>query len=211
MNYKFKIGDKVRHSTYGKGIVKTIDFDDPILCYAVEFDKANDDLHDCSGHTHDIHGWWCKEDEIYPISDSNLITCYPDIHVSFNINKGITTAKFISPEGKTLKACIAKCDSYDAWDSYVGANIAIARLFNKDPQWDAWDEEYDMGDTVEWDTQVNGSGKFVCISAGYGNGKRIFTKGKIYEFKDYTMRDDCGTLVLTNTPEFENYFLKIVE
>lgn len=66
MNHKFKIGDKVRHSTYGKGIVKVIDFNDPILCYVIEFDKANDNLHSCGGLTCDLRGWWCKEDEIYP-------------------------------------------------------------------------------------------------------------------------------------------------
>lgn len=152
-----------------------------------------------------------KKMKFTPISDSNLITCYPDIHVSFNINKGITTAKFVAPDGKPLKTCVAKRDPDDSWDSYMGANIAIARLFNKDPKWDSWGEEYDMGDTVEWDAQVNGCGKYVCIGAGYGNDRRIFTKGKIYQVSDYVMRDDYGALVVANTREFENYFLKIVE
>lgn len=207
MNCKFKVGDRVKHPIFGKGIVKYIDSNDPILCYAVEFNKANDDLHNCGGRTYNNHGYWCVEDEIYPISASNLITCFPDIHVSFNITKGITTAKFISPEGKALKTCIAKRDPDDAWDSYIGANIAIARLFNKDPHWDDWDKSYDMSPTVEYRAQISNNGKFVCISETGG-----FTIGKIYKMENNVMTNDLGQKrMVGDEPDFEKHFLKIVE
>lgn len=203
MTDKFRVGDKVNHKKYGYGTVRGFSGD----YYIVEFEKAHPEMHTCNGSLRLCKGRYCDDHDLE--FASNVV--YPNIHIVFNPKKNLTIAKFVAPDGKILKTCVAKRDPDDAWDSYMGANIAIARLFNKNPKWNAWDEEYNMGDTVEWNAQANGSGKFVCINIGYGNGKRIFTKGKIYEVKDYTMRDDNGVLVNTNAPEFENYFLKIVE
>ncbi len=208
MNYKFKVGDRVKYWRFGKG---TIVVADDYNTYGVEFDCSDGVMHSCKGMTKNGHGWWCLENELSPVLSENS-PVYPDIHITFNPKKNLTVAKFVDPNiNKTLKTCIAKRDPDDAWDSYTGANIAIARLFSKDPQWNSWVESYDMADTVEWQEQISNNRKFVCINTGYGNGKREFTKGKIYEAKDGVMRDDYGSLVNTNTPEFENYFLKIVE
>ncbi len=203
MTNKFKVGDRVSHKRYGQGTIRGFSGD----YYITEFDNPHHEMHTCNGFLNLCKGRYCNDSEL----DFARVVMYPNIHISFSPKKSFTTAKFVTPDGKILKTCVAKCDPNDAWDSYTGANIAIARLFNKDPHWDIWDEEYVMDDTVEWDAQVNGYGKFVCINAGYGNDKRIFTKGRIYGVSDYVMKDDSGALVNTNAPEFENYFLKIVE
>lgn len=203
MTRNFKVGDRVKHSRYGCGMIRGFSGN----YYIVEFDNIHSSTHNCNGSIKSGKGRYCDDYDL----DFAPVVSYPDIHITFIPKKNLTTAKFIAPDGKVLKTCIAKRDPNDAWDSYMGANIAVARLFNKDPHWDSWDESYNMADTVEWEVQIGSNGKFVCINTGYGNGKRGFTKGKIYEAKDGAMRDDYGSLVNTDTYEFENYFLKIVE
>lgn len=56
MERKFKIGDKVIHDEYGKGIVKSIDDDN--VPYGVEFKKRTGyDARDCKKN----YGYWCSE------------------------------------------------------------------------------------------------------------------------------------------------------
>lgn len=64
--HTYKVGDRVRHDTYGNGTVKYVNG----RLYAVEFD-TNIGRHNCSllggPHTKDGHGWWCEKHELTPI------------------------------------------------------------------------------------------------------------------------------------------------
>lgn len=56
MKRLFKIGDRVIHNTYGKGVVKSID--DDSVPYGVEFkSRTGCDARDCKKN----HGYWCHE------------------------------------------------------------------------------------------------------------------------------------------------------
>lgn len=64
---KFKVGDRVKHKSWGKGTIRYID-NGHYLPYAVEFDEGFMAGDACGGSRKDKHGLWCNEDELKLVS-----------------------------------------------------------------------------------------------------------------------------------------------
>ena len=87
---------------------------------------------------------------------------------------GVTTTARKFDGKKVVKEAKAVCSKDDVFNFEVGANLAMERLMAEDKP-----KLY--------------NGKVVCVD-NKGN-ELCYTKGKIYEFKDGTGRDDLGLII----------------
>ena len=91
-----KVGDRVKNSVYGEGVIKYIDKSEE-LRYAVEFDYESVSLHSCKGHCNPQKGYWCDTKGI--LSDRERIELIKErndkkMHTSINFNPmGFTISK----------------------------------------------------------------------------------------------------------------------
>lgn len=201
----FKVGDRVSYPDFGIGTI--VEVDEGELPFLVNFDNYNPDLHTGNGNVPDGHGWWCNAEELI----LEGVKEFPDIRISFNTYNGQTKASFIQPDGKSLKTRCAYLNPSDDWDSFIGATIAVARLFNKRPEWNESKGTYSMKDTVEYKEQIVPDGKYVCISKPVGF-LSCLTVGKIYNILNGAIVADNGVRYdIGAAPDFKKYFLKIVE
>lgn len=66
-----KIGQRVRYVgaiSYIVGLIGTCVYIDTNRWVAVAFDSPLEVLHACEGHCKDNYGWWCKAEDLKPIS-----------------------------------------------------------------------------------------------------------------------------------------------
>lgn len=119
---KFKKGDRVKSIRYDftDGMTGTV-LGDSGEFIAVEFDNEDYNLHDCKHLNPEFNG---KAHRCYYILPKALILLNSKIHITFN---GLTTTAEYN--GKTATA---KCNPTDTFDNYIGAKIALDRLFGKE-------------------------------------------------------------------------------
>lgn len=122
------------------------------------------------------------------------------IGIVFPIQINRSGNKTIAYDPNTDKKAIARCHPDDTYDEYLGAKIALDRLFGREP----------FPEPVEEDKPEYYNGKVVLTNRVF---KDIgFTKGKIYEIVDGKIVSDLGETYptvnnLKNFKDVSNYFM----
>lgn len=102
---------------------------------------------------------------------------YPSIVITC---KGRKTKAVLKRSNEVLRCATASCHLEDDFDQYVGASIALGRLFDRPVDMDAYErtEHSDMSKPFE--------GKAVCVEKNESCPiSKRFTIGKVYEFSNY--------------------------
>lgn len=117
---------------------------------------------------------------------------YPSIVITC---KGQKTKAVLKRGDEVLRRATASCHLEDDFDQYVGASIALGRLFDRPVDMDAYErtEHSDMSKPFE--------GKAVCVekNESFPISKR-FTIGKVYEFSnEHVVGDNGGRYIAAST------------
>lgn len=124
---------------------------------------------------------------------------YPSIVITC---KGRKTKAVLKRGNEVLRRATASCHLEDDFDQYVGASIALGRLFDRPVDMDAYErtEHSDMSKPFE--------GKAVCVEKNKSCPiSTRFTIGKVYEFSnEYVVADNGGRYVAASTMD-ENWFV----
>lgn len=117
---KFKVGDRVSHTRYGAGTIRSLAQDRYV---GVEFDSQIGG-HDLTSAKLLVsikygHGWWCHPETLTLCEQPRSIIIYSD---------GTITTALLKEGKKTIKTAIAKCSPADTYDFETGARIAFDRL-----------------------------------------------------------------------------------
>lgn len=126
---KLKIGDRVIHKKFGKGIVKFIS---KVGMLGVRFDKFNILLHSLEGNCENCHGFYCHEHELTKIDNAlnNPKECktyeMPSYVDDKNVDKIIINEPCVIVFANGYKG-VAKCCPEDIFDEEIGYNIAHQR------------------------------------------------------------------------------------
>lgn len=110
---------------------------------------------------------------------------YPSIVITC---KGRKTKAVLKRGDEVLRRATASCHLEDDFDQYVGASIALGRLFGRPVDMDAYErtEHSDMSKPFE--------GKAVCVEKNKSCPiSTRFTIGKVYEFSNEHVVGDNGT------------------
>ena len=163
-NCKFKIGDKVRitgcrddgtdHLGGKIGTVVAVDFSD--ISVVVGDDPIP---------------WFIWNE------NATLISKAPKDKIVISHDGKTTTATLCREDG-TKKTATANCAPEDKFDFYVGAELVLKRLFNKE----------DVG-MQKPESPKYYAGKVVCVKS---ESTRDFTAGKVYTFVDGVVKDNRG-------------------
>ena len=114
---------------------------------------------------------------------------YPSIVITC---KGRKTKAVIRRGDEVLRRATASCHPEDDFDQYVGASIALDRLFDRPVDVDAHEHTKHSAMPKPFE------GKVVCVDKDEASliSKR-FTIGKVYEFKDGRVSGDNGVQFMT--------------
>lgn len=117
---------------------------------------------------------------------------YPSIVITC---KGQKTKAVLKRSNEVLRRATASCHLEDDFDQYVGASIALGRLFDRPVDMDAYErtEHSDMFKPFE--------GKAVCVEKNKSCPiSTRFTIGKVYEFSnEYVVGDNGNRYVTAST------------
>lgn len=122
---------------------------------------------------------------------------YPSIVITC---KGRKTKAVLKRSNEVLRRATASCHLEDDFDQYVGASIALGRLFDRPVDMDAYErtECYDMSKPFE--------GKAVCVEKNESIPiSKRFTIGKVYEFSNEYVVGDNGTRYVAGSTMDENW------
>lgn len=128
------------------------------------------------------------EDFVWPMA-SLMYT--DDQHTIVIYNKGTTTTAVEKVNGKEVKRATAKLHPEDDYKWETGRNLALNRLL--------YGTDYhpsEVAITPEEPKYYNG--KVVCLDIGLELFAKLYTVGKIYEFKDGIFLADNGKLFSEN-------------
>lgn len=117
---------------------------------------------------------------------------YPSIVITC---KGRKTKAVLKRGDEVLRRATASCHLEDDFDQYVGASIALGRLFDRPVDMDAYErtEHSDMFKPFE--------GKAVCVEKNKSCPiSKCFTIGKVYEFSnEHVVGDNGGRYIAAST------------
>ena len=122
---------------------------------------------------------------------------YPSIVITC---KGRKTKAVLKRSNEVLRRATASCHLEDDFDQYVGASIALGRLFGRPVDMDAYErtECSDMSKPFE--------GKAVCVEKNESIPiSKRFTIGKVYEFSNEYVVGDNGTRYVAGSTMDENW------
>lgn len=122
---------------------------------------------------------------------------YPSIVITC---KGRKTKAVLKRSNEVLRRATASCHLEDDFDQYVGASIALGRLFDRPVDMDAYErtECSDMSKPFE--------GKAVCVEKNESIPiSKRFTIGKVYEFSNEYVVGDNGTHYVAGSTMDENW------
>lgn len=122
---------------------------------------------------------------------------YPSIVITC---KGRKTKAVLKRSNEVLRCATASCHLEDDFDQYVGASIALGRLFDRPVDMDAYErtEHSDMSKPFE--------GKAVCVEKNESCPiSKRFTIGKVYEFSNEYVVGDNGTRYVAASTMDENW------
>lgn len=122
---------------------------------------------------------------------------YPSIVITC---KGRKTKAVLKRSNEVLRRATASCHLEDDFDQYVGASIALGRLFDRPVDMDAYErtECSDMSKPFE--------GKAVCVEKNESIPiSKRFTIGKVYEFSNEYVVGDNGTRYVAGSTMDENW------
>lgn len=122
---------------------------------------------------------------------------YPSIVITC---KGRKTKAVLKRSNEVLRRATASCHLEDDFDQYVGASIALGRLFDRPVDMDAYErtEHSDMSKPFE--------GKAVCVEKNESCPiSKRFTIGKVYEFSNEYVVGDNGTRYVAASTMDENW------
>ena len=122
---------------------------------------------------------------------------YPSIVITC---KGRKTKAVLKRSNEVLRRATASCHLEDDFDQYVGASIALGRLFDRPVDMDAYErtECSDMSKPFE--------GKAVCVEKNESIPiSKRFTIGKVYEFSNEYVVSDNGTRYVAGSTMDENW------
>lgn len=122
---------------------------------------------------------------------------YPSIVITC---KGQKTKAVLKRGDEVLRRATASCHLEDDFDQYVGASIALGRLFDRPVDMDAYErtEHSDMSKPFE--------GKAVCVEKNESCPiSKRFTIGKVYEFSNEYVVGDNGTRYVAASTMDENW------
>lgn len=124
---------------------------------------------------------------------------YPSIVITC---KGQKTKAVLKRGDEVLRRATASCHLEDDFDQYVGASIALGRLFGRPVDMDAYErtEHSDMSKPFE--------GKAVCVEKNESCPiSKRFTIGKVYEFSNEYVVGDNGVCYAAASTMDENWFV----
>lgn len=122
---------------------------------------------------------------------------YPSIVITC---KGQKTKAVLKRGDEVLRRATASCHLEDDFDQYVGASIALGRLFDRPVDMDAYErtEHSDMSKPFE--------GKAVCVEKNESCPiSKRFTIGKVYEFSNEYVVGDNGARYVAASTMVENW------
>lgn len=122
---------------------------------------------------------------------------YPSIVITC---KGRKTKAVLKRDNEVLRRATASCHQEDDFDQYVGASIALGRLFDRPVDMDAYErtEHSDMFKPFE--------GKAVCVEKNESCPiSKRFTIGKVYEFSNEYVVGDNGVWYAAASTMAENW------
>lgn len=122
---------------------------------------------------------------------------YPSIVITC---KGRKTKAVLKRSDEVLRCATASCHLEDDFDQYVGASIALGRLFDRPVDMDAYErtEHSDMSKPFE--------GKAVCVEKNESCPiSKRFTIGKVYEFSNEYVVADNGVRYVAGSTMDENW------
>lgn len=122
---------------------------------------------------------------------------YPSIVITC---KGQKTKAVLKRGNEVLRCATASCHPEDDFDQYVGASIALGRLFDRPVDMDAYErtEHSDMFKPFE--------GKAVCVEKNESCPiSKRFTIGKVYEFSNEYVVGDNGNRYATASTMDKNW------
>lgn len=122
---------------------------------------------------------------------------YPSIVITC---KGRKTKAVLKRGDEVLRRASASCHPEDDFDQYVGASIALDRLFDRPVDLDAYErtEHSDMFKPLE--------GKAVCVEKNESCSiSKRFTIGKVYEFSNEYVVGDNGIRYVAASTMDENW------
>lgn len=121
---------------------------------------------------------------------------YPSIVITC---KGRKTKAVLKRGDEVLRRATASCHSEDDFDQYVGASIALDRLFDRPVDMDAYEHAA---------TPKPFEGKAVCVKKNiWVPVSARFTIGKVYEFSNGRVIGDNGSSFITNSSLDNNWFV----
>lgn len=122
---------------------------------------------------------------------------YPSIVITC---KGRKTKAVLKRSNEVLRCATASCHLEDDFDQYVGASIALGRLFDRPVDTDAYErtEHSDMSKPFE--------GEAVCVEKNESCPiSKRFTIGKVYEFSNEYVVGDNGVWYAAASTMDENW------
>lgn len=164
---KYKAGQKVKvREDLKAGVVRKmgIRVDDEMLLYRGK--EVTITAIDADGDykiREDCGDWFWSDEMLEPIHNEKIVIT----------TDGVTTTAKKYDGKKIIKEAKAICSKDDVFNFEVGANLAMERL---------------LGGGIPAKSLYNG--KVVCVETEY---RSLYTKGKIYQFKDGIARDDSRT------------------
>lgn len=210
---RYKVGDRViavdnfgLHPDGSRGIVTTI-FRDP---------PRNDEFDYCVKYDDDSCRLWSKIISLEfgsisaATSEAPVVTPlvygnesvleskmeYPSIVITC---KGRKTKAVLRRGNVVLRRASASCHPEDDFDQYVGASIALDRLFDRPVDMDAYEHAA---------TPKPFEGKAVCVKKNiWVPVSARFTIGKVYEFSNGRVIGDNGSSFITNSSLDNNWFV----
>lgn len=121
---------------------------------------------------------------------------YPSIVITC---KGRKTKAVLRRGNVVLRRASASCHPEDDFDQYVGASIALDRLFDRPVDMDAYEHAA---------TPKPFEGKAVCVKKNiWVPVSARFTIGKVYEFSNGRVIGDNGSSFITNSSLDNNWFV----
>lgn len=204
---KYKVGDRViavdnagAHPEGAPGVIESIFNDHPDsnnFDYAVRYDDRSGCL-------------WsnivCLDGERVPVvtppvhGEQSVLESkmrYPTIVITA---RGRKTKAVLKRGDEVLRRATASCHPEDDFDQYVGASIALDRLFDRPVDLDAYErtEHSDMFKPFE--------GKAVCVEKNESCPiSKRFTIGKVYEFSNEYVVGDNGIRYVAASTMDENW------
>lgn len=211
---EFKVGDRViavdnvcSHPNGSRGIITAIFKNPPQndeFDYRVKYDNDGVNLWSkiVSLESGSISAATSKTPVVAPIvhgKESVLESKmeYPSIVITC---KGRKTKAVLKRSNEVLRRATASCHPEDDFDQYVGASIALGRLFDRPVDMDAYErtEHSDMFKPFE--------GKAVCVEKNKSCPiSTRFTIGKVYEFSNKYVVADNGVRYVAASTMDENW------